>query len=93
MKQINFIKIIHKRFVIINYLLATIFILSNLLFSRECRDYIYIIYIILMLIIYSLKVIEDRKIDKEKSNHSILKAFLSVFIVIIFLLLFYFYEN
>lgn len=93
MKQFKLTKFIHEKFILINYLLVTLFILSNLFILREYRDFIFTIFIGMMLPVLVLKLIEDRKIDKEKSNNYILKAFLSIFIIITLLVLFYIFMS
>lgn len=92
MKKMMYSKIkniIYVKYNYINYLFVSTYIISNLMFSREYRTKISLIFISIMLPIFFIKLIQDIKMDKEKSSNYTKETILKMLLVFGLLSLFY----
>ena len=74
-------KIIYVKYNYINYLFVSTYIISNLMSSREYRTEISLVFILIMLPIFFIKLIQDIKMDKEKSSNNIKETILKILLV------------
>jgi hypothetical protein len=74
-------KIIYVKYNYINYLFVSTFIISNLMSNREYRTKISLVFILIMLPIFFIKLIQDIKMDKEKSSNNTKETILKILLV------------
>lgn len=74
-------KIIYVKYNYINYLFVSTYIISNLMSNREYRTKISLVFILIMLPIFFIKLIQDIKIDKEKSSNNTKETMLKILLV------------
>ena len=82
-------KMIYVKYNYINYLFVSTYIICNLMSSREYRTKISLIFISIMLPIFFIKLIQDIKMDKEKSSNYTKETILKMLLVFGLLSLFY----
>lgn len=82
-------KMIYVKYNYINYLFVSTYIICNLMSSREYRTKISLIFISIMLPVFFIKLIQDIKMDKEKSISYTKVTILKMLLLIGLLSLFY----
>lgn len=81
--------LIYVKYNYINYLFVSTYIISNLMSSREYRTEISLVFVLLMLPIFFIKLIQDIKMDKEKSSNYTKETILKMLLLFGLLSLFY----